>query len=197
MEAKGKLIVVEGVDGAGKGVQMDILKARLKDIRIFKYPTSKYPMLNDYLVKKLELEPKALFLLFLSDISNQQAKVKAALEQGKTVILDRYVFSTIAYEVDGGLGFDRGKRIVESCDLLRPDMVILLDIPPEVSQERKRKQKKLDRYEADLGYLARVRANFLRLSEERFLTRNWHTIDATGDVESIHKEIVRLIAAFV
>ncbi|MBU0532468.1 dTMP kinase [Candidatus Micrarchaeota archaeon] len=187
-----KLVVIEGIDGCGKETQIKLLKEKFPNAVVFKYPTKRYSLLNDYLEKKAELNPKALFLLFLSDIANEQKKVKKTLEDDKLVILDRYVFSTIAYEING-ISYKQGKKIVEDCDFLKPDMVLLLDITSETSQSRKKKQKQLDRYEENAEYLEQVRSNFLKLSEERFLTPNWHRIDASKDINSIHAEIMKLL----
>ncbi len=188
---KGRLIVLEGIDGCGKGTQLEMLCKRT-DCKVFKYPTQKFSMLNDYLLKKVQLDQKSLFLLFLADIANEQKDVSGATEKHSIVVLDRYVFSTIAYEKEG-ISFDEGEKIVEASGMLKPDMVILLDIPVSVSQERKSKQKKLDRYEENARYLEKVRQNFLRLHEERFLTPNWHKVDASRDAESVHKDIVKLL----
>jgi dTMP kinase len=186
------LVVIEGIDGCGKGAQIALLRERFPEAAIFKYPTHTFQMLNDYLEKKLELAPKSLFLLFLSDIANEQRKIKSALEEGKTVILDRYVFSTIAYEVNEFL-YPQAKKIVEGIGFLKPDMVMLLDITPEVSQERKTKQKALDRYEENVEYLRKVRENFLRLHEEKFLCGDWRKIDGTKSIEEVHREIVKAL----
>jgi len=186
------LIVFEGIDGCGKETQIRLLREKTPDTVLFKYPTKSYQMLNDYLEKKIELAPKSIFLLFLSDIANEQKKIKEALESGKTVILDRYVFSTIAYELVD-MHFPQAKKIVEGVGFLKPDAVLLLDITPEVSQERKKKQKQLDRYEENLEYLATVRENFLRLHEEQFLCQRWTKIDASKSVEDVQKAIVKAL----
>ncbi len=186
------LVVIEGIDGCGKGAQIDLLRKEFPEAKVFKYPTHTFQMLNDYLERKLELAPKSLFLLFLSDIANEQRKIKAALDEGKTVILDRYVFSTIAYEVNEFL-YPQAKKIVEGIGFLKPDMVVLLDITPEVSQERKAKQKALDRYEEDMEYLRKVRGNFLRLYEERFLCEDWRKIDGSKSIEEVHREIAKAL----
>jgi dTMP kinase len=182
------LIVLDGVDGCGKGTQVELLKEQFPDAIVFKYPTMNFSLLNDYLEKKIELDPKALFLLFLSDIANEQESIKESLEEGKTVILDRYVYSTIAYELDS-FTYGDAKRIVESIGFLRPDIVLLLDIPSEISQDRKKKQKSLDRYEEDMAYLEKVRENFLKLHGEGFLAGAWVKIDASKSVEEVHEEI--------
>ncbi len=183
------LVVIEGIDGCGKGSQIELLKKQFPDAVLFKYPTHTFQMLNDYLERKVEIAPKSLFLLFLSDIANEQRKVKAALDDGKLVILDRYVFSTIAYEVNEFL-YPQAKKIVEGIGFLKPDLVLLLDITPEVSQERKAKQKQLDRYEEDREYLRKVRDNFLRLHEESFLCERWVKIDGSMPVEKVHAAIL-------
>jgi len=186
------LVVIEGCDGCGKGTQIELLRTSFPDCAVFKYPTSSFSMLNDYLDKKVELDPKSLFLLFLSDIANEQKRVKAALDEGKLVILDRYVFSTIAYELDG-ISYAQGKKIVESVGFIRPDKVVLLDVPSDVSQQRKRLQKALDRYESDISYLEKVRKNFLHLWEDRFLCKDWVKIDATQTVDEVHSGMIKAL----
>lgn len=188
------LIVIEGIDGSGKETQIRLLKEALKgSVAVLKYPTRHYQMLNDYLEKKASVEPKALFLLFLADIAEDQKNVEKALSENDYVILDRYVFSTISYEVNS-VDHERGKSIVGSVEYLVPDKVILLDIDPETSQGRKKKQKALDRYEEDAAYLGKVRANFRKLAEERFLTPNWHMVDARKGIADVHADIMRILS---
>ena len=112
MDVKGKLIVIEGLDGCGKETQIRLLREKLPDVVVFKYPTLRYMLLKDYLEQKIELAPKALFLLFLADIAEDQKNVKKALSEKKIVILDRYVSSTISYEVTG-IDYNRCKQVVE------------------------------------------------------------------------------------
>lgn len=185
------LVVMEGLDGCGKGTQIEMLCKAL-GCKVFKYPTRKFGMLNDYLEKKVQLDQRSLFLLFLADIMNEQEEVRMAMNEGKTVVLDRYVFSTIAYEKDG-ISFAQAKKIVGELGFIVPDKVVLFDIPASVSQERKRKQKQLDRYEEDAKYLGKVRDAFQKLHEERFLTRNWHKIDATKSLEDVHAQLLRIL----
>ncbi|MEW6722880.1 MAG: dTMP kinase [Candidatus Micrarchaeota archaeon] len=189
------LVVFEGIDGSGKETQIRLLKEALegrgKTVKVLKYPTKNYQMLNDFLEKKVAIEPKALFLLFLADIAEDQKAVRKALAENDVVVLDRYVFSTIAYECNG-IDHARGRRIVEGMEYLKPDKIVLLDIDPETSQARKKKQKELDRYEENIAYLEMVRSNYLRLLEERFLTPNWHKVDAGRPIEAVHAEIMRL-----
>ncbi len=189
------LIVFEGIDGSGKETQIRLLREALarigKSVAVLKYPTRNTQILNDYLEKKAVVDPKALFLFFLADIAADRPNVEKALSSNDIVILDRYVFSTIAYEVDS-LDHEHGSKVVESVGYLKPDHVVLLDVDPKVSQERKKRQKELDRYEENVAYLARVRSNYIRLLGERFLTPNWHKVDANRPIEEVHAEIMRL-----
>ncbi len=190
-KGRGMLVVFEGLDGCGKGTQIDMLRSTL-DCALMKYPRAKFGMLRNYLDRKVQIEPKALFLLFLADIMDGQDELKRAIDSYEHVILDRYVFSTIAYEKEA-YGFDRAMGLVEDASFVIPDKVILLDMPPEMSQKRKLSQKELDRYEEDLDYLAEVRERFLRLSRQRFLTPNWHNVDASRDIDSVFEDILKAI----
>ncbi|MBU0586256.1 hypothetical protein KJ780_01985, partial [Candidatus Micrarchaeota archaeon] len=61
------------------------------------------------------------------------------------------------------------------------------------SQERKKKQKALDRYEEDQKYLESVRQNYLKLYRDKFLTNKWHLVDASKKVEEVHSEILNIL----
>ncbi|MFH2106093.1 MAG: dTMP kinase, partial [Candidatus Micrarchaeota archaeon] len=71
---------------------------------------------------------------------------------------------------------------------IKPNKVILLDIPSSISFERKKRQKQLDRHEADKEFLERVRQNFLKLYEEKYMTK-WVKIDANKSIEEVYKQI--------
>lgn len=181
-------VVVEGIDGAGKDTQIELLRKEM-EFSYFKHPTRTFPTMRDYLDGKLLLEPKALFLLFLSDIANTQRSI--ANSAGMTIV-DRYVFSTIAYELEGISYYD-AKSIVETVGYFAPDKVVLFDISAEEAAKRKKAQKKPDRYEGNPGYLERVRERFLHLAEEKFLTPNWVIIDASRSIEEVHRDFVRAL----
>ncbi len=120
------LIVFEGIDGSGKETQINFLKQKF-GFAHFKYPTRNFGILNDYLEKKVKLSSKSLFHLFLADIADEQEKISDSQSKNKITILDRYVFSTIAYEVDG-INYGNAKKIVEASNFIKPDLVIYLDL---------------------------------------------------------------------
>ena len=185
-------IVFEGVDGCGKDTQIALLKEKL-DFTHFKYPTDTFPSLREYLEKKRELSPKSLFLLFLADIANEQEKLADMLELS---VIDRYVFSTIAY--DKHFSYGQAKDLVSDIGFVRPDLVILLDLPPEVAYKRKMEQKEAegvspDRYDEDVEYLKHVRERFLTLKEDSFMCDSWVVLDATKSPKELHEEILKLL----
>ncbi len=186
----GKLIVLEGLDASGKGTQIDLLKSKF-NCAVFKYPTHSFSILDAYLNKKIDIDRKALFLLFLADIANEQQKLKTALQHYEYVFVDRYVFSTIAYELDS-ITYAQAKKIVSEIGFIKPDKVILLDLDSKTAQTRKSKQKKLDRYEENAAYLESVRKNFLKLYEDKFLSE-WEKIDASQSIDEIQKDILNVL----
>ena len=185
-------VVFEGVDGCGKDTQIALLREKL-DFTHFKYPTEAFPSIREYLEKKREISPKSLFLLFLADIANEQEKVEDTLELS---IIDRYVFSTIAY--DKNFSYGQAKDLVSDIGFVRPDIVILLDLPPEVAYKRKMEQKEAegvspDRYDEDVEYLKHVRDRFLTLKEDSFMCERWVVLDATKSPQELHAEILKLL----
>jgi len=184
------IIVIDGIDGSGKDTQIELLRKKVK-FEYFKYPTPTNQMINDYLNRKIEISGSELVDLFLDDIYDEQEKIVNASKKD-LVILDRYVFSTIAYEAHL-IQFEDIQKRIERMGFVSPDKVILFDLPAKVSYERKKKQKKLDRYEENSRYLEQVRQNFLRLFEEMYLARKWVKIDATKSIEEVHKELEKEI----
>lgn len=184
------ILLLEGIDGGGKSTLLELLKKDFK-FEYFKYPTSQNKKIQDYLAKKVNPSGSELVDWFLDDIFAEQEKLRKAGKKG-LVIIDRYVFSTIAYEAHLLLK-EEIKRRIELRGFLVPDKVILLDLPARVSYERKKKQKELDRYESDISYLETVRQYFLELYKEKYLTKNWVKIDAIKSIEEVYKELKKEI----
>lgn len=192
MSVRDMLVVFEGIDGSGKDTQLALLKKHFS-FEYFKYPTLKYRLLRDYLDKKIVLSRKASFLLFLSDIADEQERLTAATENSELVVVDRYIYSTIAYEL-GDLGYEKSKEIVNNVGFIRPDLVVLLDLDVKIAQRRKAVQKEPDRYESDGKYLEQVRQKFLRQAEESFHAKRWSVVDASLTKEEVGKAIEDMLS---
>jgi dTMP kinase len=143
---KGVFIVIEGLDGSGKTTQATILAKKLSE---------KYSVLCTaepsqgkigkfiresclYEQKRLPIEAEAL--IFAADrIEHMQNELVPAIEAGKVVICDRYVFSSLAYQGSSGLSLDWIKTI--NARALEPDFAIYIDVMPEHVLERLRRKK--------------------------------------------------------
>jgi dTMP kinase len=199
---RGKLICLEGIDGSGKETQVKLLMNFLKGrkVSVYKYPHAKGifgKIIERFLEKKIELSPLSQFVIYMLDIAKDQREIEGKLGEGEIVLLDRYVFSTIAYQCSKGIPFEKGVGMIESMNFVQSDLVVLLDIAPEVSAKRKGKQKKMDRHERDIKLLEKVRENYLKLLGMKFLAKKWVKIDAEGAPEEVFSKvkgfIVRLL----
>lgn len=130
----GFLVAIEGIDGAGKTTQVQLLSEYCESCGL-DYVVAKEPTNGQYgarlrqsaITGRLGLE--AELDLFLKDrIEHVESLIRPALQAGKVVILDRYYFSTAAYQ--GALGADPNS-ILESNERFapEPDLLILLDLP--------------------------------------------------------------------
>ena len=138
---RGKFIVFEGIDGTGKSTQVQLLTQALQE-QGFEVVTSREPTDGPY-GKKLRatmetgrLEPEEELALFHEDRRDHvEHLILPALEAGKVVILDRYYFSTMAYQ--GARGFDPANiREQNEAFAPTPDHVLLLDLSVDAALDR-------------------------------------------------------------
>ena len=144
--ARGRLIVFEGIDGAGKTTQIDLLTRRLQadGRRIFRTaePTESVTggLLRDALSGISKRTPAELAALFVLDRifhnTNPVNGIETMLSQGIDVICDRYYYSTLAYQGQS-TDYEWVKAMNLSCpEILRPDLCVYLDLTPKQSLER-------------------------------------------------------------
>ncbi|MFA6213712.1 MAG: dTMP kinase [Candidatus Micrarchaeia archaeon] len=187
------LIVIEGIDGSGKGGQVARLLAFFRQNRIrcrlHKYPTGKAKEAFLHLRGETDVAPERLADVFADDIASERKKIEREIAAGFVVVCDRYLHSTLAYQ-GAGMGFARLKRRLLGADALVPDIVILLDVPASLSGERKRRQKTPDRFEKDGAFLEKVRANYLREAAEGFLAYKYAVVDASRSKAEVFSEVV-------
>jgi len=195
---KGVLIVFEGIDGAGKSTQAEILLDRLKargyDVAYFREPSEskwgreikKRALFADSLSPEEELE------LFQKDRrENVERNLKPALEEKKIVILDRYYYSTIAYQGAKGIDHEMIKKTNEEF-VVKPDLVFILDIDAKRGLERIQNRKKKDKLFEREDYLVKVREIFSSFEGENIIH-----IDALKPREEISKKIEESILEYL
>lgn len=133
----GKFIVIEGLDGSGKSVQVNLLakflEERGKEIIFRSEPTTDSEAgikIRKILKKEIEAEPIERQKLFVQDRKEHlENKIIPALKDGKFVVVSRYAFSTIAYGYSDGL--DVEQLIEMNKDFLLPDLTILINVSPK------------------------------------------------------------------
>ena len=193
-------IVIEGIDGAGHTTQCELLKQFFKnsgiDFVFFKTPNKSLPIgqaYYAYLRRDYELNTEAVFLLCASDVIMNKEKIAEGIKEGKVILFERYITSTLAYQTANGFDFKKGVKIIKLLGFPKADLIVYLDIPVDVSLERKLKEKAfLDRHESDKSFLERVKNVYEMEMAMNFLGK-WVKVDATKDIETVHSEILRII----
>jgi len=197
----GKLIDIEGIDKSGKTTQIKLVLEKMKRskhrIKLLRYPdrSSRYgKILDNFLKGKFILGRYEQVLLFLLDMLKDQKYIRKEIEKGNDILLDRYFISTIAYQTKDKKDYENIKKIIESINLIKPDLVIYLDIEPEISLKRLKKEAlKAEIFESKLRTLKNVRDTYLKMRKEGFPTRNWKVINASKDVMEINSEITTIL----
>jgi dTMP kinase len=195
--ATGALIAFEGVEGAGKGTQIAMLERHLREaglpVLVTREPggTRAGERIRDLLLDPDTgaLDARAEALLFAASRAQTVATViRPALAEGKVVICDRYVDSSLAYQ---GSGRGLGESDVLSLNVwgtqgLFPDVVILLHIEPELGLARSSDAP--DRMEQEgQGFLARVADAYLKIAEEH--PERFVVIDAAREPAAVFDDV--------
>jgi len=203
-KSRGLFITLEGIDGCGKSTQADLLMQKLDQEKISYIPlrepgaTAAGEAIRQVLLdNKYALSLQAELLLYMAARSEVTRQViMPALKAGKVVLCDRFTDSTMAYQGYGGgadLGWIRSLNHQVTCGT-RPDLTILLDLSPE--EAVKRRIGLADRMESkDIYFHKRVRAGYLEIACKE--PQRVCTLDATGEIESIHAEVWRIVKSFI
>ena len=173
MGQPGTLIALEGVEGAGKSTQLDLLRDELErrghEVVVTREPggTPVGERVRDVLLDPaVDLDPRAEALLFAAARAQLVEQViRPALERGAMVLCDRYLDSSLAYQGGGrGLGLGPVQEVNRfATGGLLPDLVVLLDLDPAEGLGRRAGRR--DRIEVEgLGFHRRVREAFLELA---------------------------------
>jgi dTMP kinase len=194
---RGKLITIEGIDGAGKSTVLDILTNHpvWGDAVFTKEPTTGWIGKTVEQAIHSDTDPLAELLLFTADHADHIARtIRPAMLEGKNVISDRYYDSRIAYQsvtLQGILNepADWIQRLHQEWTIV-PDLTILLDLDPNVAVSRCNTREVQTKFEK-IDFLNKVRLNFLKLAE----TNSWRfcVIDASKEIEDVKTQIIRAL----
>lgn len=186
------LVVIEGLDGAGKSTQVRLMKEYLgkvcPSLEYIHFPRYDAPVYGELIGTFLrggfgpmeQVHPQLVALLFAEDRHGAADAMRSVLSAGGTVLLDRYVYSNIAYQcakMPDDAGAERLRQWIFNTEygdfrLPKPDLNIFLDVPlsfVEESLSRSRDGRDRDYlngggdiHEADMGFQTRVRDMYLR-----------------------------------
>ncbi|XP_045906110.1 thymidylate kinase isoform X1 [Micropterus dolomieu] len=187
---RGALIVLEGVDKAGKTTQckklVQSLQQSSRPVEMMRFPdrtTTIGQLISAYLENKSDLEDHTVHLLFSANRWELVPLMKKKLEQGTTLVVDRYAFSGAAFtSAKPGFCLDWCKN--PDVGLPKPDLVMFLQLSP--AEAALRGQFGEERYETSVFQRA-VQQQFEQLMKDPSV--NWQVIDASQTVEDVHRDI--------
>ena len=201
---RGRFIVIEGIDGAGKTTQAELLESHLQSLgrRVWRtaeptpFPTG--VSLRQALggkIKKTECEMAVMFVLDrIAHNIHPTEGIRAILDDGQDIICDRYYYSTLAYQ-GHSTDYEWTKRMNIDCpEIRRPDACIYLDLTPEESLSRISKGRESVEIYENLEKLTEVRNAFHTAIEDlRGDGEKIFIVSANRSVEEISDEIFKII----
>ena len=190
----GVLVNLEGIDGCGKSTQSKLLLEKLEGkgekVIILKEPTKRPhgQKLWDVLHGKRKASNEEILELFVLDRKQHvEEKIQPALDDGTMILMDRYYYSSMAYQVAGGIDVEeiREKHVFAP----RPDVVLIFDLPVSVALERVKGHSDADEFEKE-EHLEKVREAYLDLGNDPLV----RIVDATGTPEEIFGNVWKLVS---
>jgi dTMP kinase len=196
---RGRFITVEGIEGAGKSTQMDVLR-RFLDAKGIPVVMTREPggtPLGEA-VRALLLNPEnggmaadaELLLVFAARAEHLHKVVSPALESGNWVLSDRFTDATYAYQGGGrGIAQTRIAALEQWVQGdLRPDLTLLLDVTVEIGMARITARGQPDRFEREDGaFFQRIRDNYLQRAAAE--PRRFRRVDASAPAERVGQEV--------
>ena len=192
-------IALEGIDGSGKSTQTKLLAEKLVSSRHKVHATFEPTdrpigaMIRQILRGEMKADDRTIAGLFVADrldhLLNEDNGIIKKLEQGTTVITDRYYFSSYAYH---GTHMNMDWVIAAnamSAEILKPDVNVFIDVTPEISMQRvSRNRASTELYET-LENLTNVRAKFFEAFEKLKDTERVVIINGDQPIEKIGEDI--------
>jgi len=206
-EKRGVFITLEGAEGAGKSSNLsfinDFLRSRNIDLIVTREPGGT-PLAEE--IRSLLLTPRSericanteLLLIFAARAQHLQHLIEPSLRSGQWVLSDRFTDASFAYQ-GGGRQMNMAtisqlERMVQGD--LRPDLVILLDVPVEIGMRRVLKRGALDRFEQEnIAFFERVRESYLQRAKA--MPDSYAVIDAKQSLAKVQQDIVSILEPYL
>ena len=194
-------ITLEGIEGSGKSTNIKVINDYL-DNKNIDYINTREPggsdvgdHLRDILLNtEKRLSNETELLLMLADrVNHIETLINPSLNNGITVISDRYMDSSYAYQGGGReMGLSNIRRIADNLNIIQPNLTLLFDLPVEMALERARSRSKLDRFESEeIDFHQKIRDTYLLLAEED--KERIQIIDASKEIEEVSKQVIDIL----
>lgn len=200
---RGRFIVFEGIDGAGKTTQINLLAKYLSEQGRAVYCTAEPTetvsggLLRDALSGVTRRTICEMAAMFVFDRINHNVNpvngIQKMLADGFDVICDRYYYSSLAYQGSGTDPEWVSNMNLNCPEIMRPDVCIFLDLTPEQSMARINRNRATQEIYENEEKLTQVRNQFYRVFEQLRERDNIQIVDAYRSVEEIHQDIVALV----
>lgn len=193
--SRGNFIAFEGIDGSGKSTQIALLTNRLNKEGIYCYTTMEPTdspigsLIHQIMTGRVKTDNRVIAGLFVADrldhLLNEVDGIVPKINEGTTVITDRYYFSSYAYHsVDVPMDWVI-KANEQSSAILRPTITIFIDVNPDTAMERIAKNRFHQELFEKKSRLVKVRENYLKAFELLEKDENYVIIDGNQSQEKI------------
>ncbi|MDD5147488.1 MAG: hypothetical protein PHV63_03025 [Candidatus Daviesbacteria bacterium] len=213
---QGRLIVIDGIDGSGKTIQIELLKQVLASQGV-PLETISFPRYEDNLYGKLvkkylegafgfidEVNPYLIALAYACDRTLAKTQIEKWLAEGKLVITNRYVSASKAH-LGANLPEEKREEFFKWLNVLeyqtngmpKEDLTILLAVNPKIGQSNILDKHQPDIHEGNLRHLEEANKIYLDLAKKQ---KNWYVVNCMGahqmrSPEEIHQEVLRILVA--
>jgi dTMP kinase len=189
--AKGKIIVLEGTDKAGKTTQSRMLAEAIKVLGkvcvVIDFPDYTTPIgmeIRAFLDGRRDYPAEAKHLLFSANRWEKKKEIESMVENGTIVVMNRYWQSNLIY--GAGNGMDANWLLRLDKGLPKEDLVIVILVKPDVTSRR---AESLDAFESDEQLAAKSYKNYLKFAKQF----RWKVIDGSKSREQVHQEVMKIV----
>jgi len=201
---KGRFIVFEGIDGSGKSTQIQNISKRLKTENLKVYTTFEPTdglvgsLIRRMLSGEIATDQRTIASLFVADrtdhLMNSENGIKKKVNQGETVLCDRYYFSSYAYHAQ----YIDMEWVIHAnslnAEILKPDLTIFIDADPEICFKRiKLSRTDFEMYE-QLDVMENVRTNYFKAFERLKSKEKIAVVDGNRSPEKVEDAILNEIS---
>lgn len=204
---EGKFIAFEGIDGSGKSTQVRLLSDRLRKEDIPFYATMEPTdspigsLIHQIMTGRVKTDNKVIAALFAADrldhLLNDVNGIVEKINNGMNVIMDRYYFSSYAYQsVDVPMDWVIHAN-EQSSAILRPTVNIFIDIDPDTALERIAKTRFQKELFEEKSRLALVRQSYIEAFDRLQGVEQVAVVDGNGSTQEVARDVWEIVKSYL